>query len=82
MKNVIITGASRGIGFELVQLFAKNNCNVLAISRNINSLEKLNISNLTSLSADVSDKNDIEKIRELLKSNVIIQKVEAAVGPL
>ena len=34
MKNIVITGTSRGIGFELAQLFANNNCNVLALSRN------------------------------------------------
>ncbi len=62
MKNIIVTGASRGIGFELVQLFAKNNCNVLAVSRNISSLEKLNLNNLTALSADISNENDIDKI--------------------
>ena len=30
MKN-IITGTSRGIGFELAQHFANNNCKVLAL---------------------------------------------------
>ena len=34
MKNVVITGTSRGIGFELVKLFAEENYNVLALSRN------------------------------------------------
>ncbi len=62
MKNIIVTGASRGIGFELVQLFAKNNCNVLAVSRNISSLEKLNLNNLTALSADISNEKDIDKV--------------------
>jgi len=39
--DVIITGSSRGIGFELVKLFAQNNHRVLAISRQTNTLEKL-----------------------------------------
>ncbi len=62
MKNVIITGTSRGIGFELAQLFAKNDCNVLAISRNISPLKDLNLKNLSYLSADLSDEKEIEKI--------------------
>ena len=33
-KNVIITGTSRGIGFELVHLFANAGHKVLALSRN------------------------------------------------
>lgn len=69
MKNVIITGASRGIGFELVQLFAKNNCNVLAISRNVSSLEELNLNNLTALSVDISDDNELKKITSFVEDN-------------
>ena len=38
MKNVIITGSSRGIGFELVNLFNQNNYNVIALSRNTSSI--------------------------------------------
>ena len=34
MKNIVITGTSRGIGFELAQQFAKNGHHVLALSRN------------------------------------------------
>ena len=42
-KNVIITGTSSGIGFELVKLFSEKNHNVLAISRNNNALRILNL---------------------------------------
>ena len=34
MKNVIITGTSRGIGFELAIAFAQAGHNVLGLSRN------------------------------------------------
>ena len=30
-KNIIITGTSSGIGFELVKIFANNGHNVLAL---------------------------------------------------
>lgn len=40
--NIIITGASRGIGFEVVKLFArKGNHNIVAISRNADKLKEL-----------------------------------------
>ena len=58
MKNIIITGTSRGIGFELAQLFAKNNYNVLALSRNSEPLHKLNLKNIKTLSVDLSNEND------------------------
>ena len=38
MKKIIITGASRGIGFELVKFFKGKNFQVLALSRNISTL--------------------------------------------
>lgn len=69
IKNVIITGASRGIGFELIQLFAKNNCNVLAVSRNIASIESLKNKNIIALSVDLSLESDIIKITDFVKSN-------------
>ena len=69
MKNIIITGTSRGIGFELAQLFAKNNYNVLALSRNSEPLKKLGIQNITSLSVDLSQQNDFQKVTDFVSKN-------------
>ena len=42
MTNVLITGGSRGIGYELVKQFASNSNNfVVVLSRNIDKLEQL-----------------------------------------
>jgi NAD(P)-dependent dehydrogenase (short-subunit alcohol dehydrogenase family) len=38
--NVLITGTSRGIGFELTRNYLKNGHSVIAISRNVSPLEK------------------------------------------
>lgn len=67
MKKVVITGASRGIGFELAQLFANQNFEVLALSRNISPLEKLENSNITSLSVDLSKEDEIAKVASFIK---------------
>jgi len=69
MKNVIITGASRGIGFELIQLFAKNDCNILAISRNIAPIRALNNQNIKAISVDLSLEDDFNKVSDFVKSN-------------
>jgi 3-oxoacyl-[acyl-carrier protein] reductase len=69
MKNVIITGTSRGIGYELAQLFANANHNVLAISRNSEPIKKLNNINITTLSIDISNEKEIEKVTEFVENN-------------
>jgi NAD(P)-dependent dehydrogenase (short-subunit alcohol dehydrogenase family) len=68
MKNIIITGTSRGIGHELALLFAKNNYNVLALSRNIS--ESFNqFQNIKNLSIDLSNENDLKQVSEFITKN-------------
>ncbi|RXP63326.1 SDR family oxidoreductase [Lutibacter sp. HS1-25] len=69
MKNIIITGTSRGIGFELAQLFAKNSCNVLALSRNSETLKALNIKNISTLSVDLSKEEDLNQVTAFVSKN-------------
>ncbi len=60
-KTVIITGAGKGIGFELVKTFLKNpEFLVIGISRDISQLEQLNNSALTLIKGDlIADYNYI-----------------------
>jgi NAD(P)-dependent dehydrogenase (short-subunit alcohol dehydrogenase family) len=69
MKNIIITGTSRGIGFELAHLFAKNNFRVLALSRNTAPLEQEQHPNITPLSIDISKTADLEKVKTYIETN-------------
>ena len=48
-KNIIITGTSSGIGFELVKIFSKKNHRVLALSRNNSKLRDLNLDNFNGV---------------------------------
>jgi NAD(P)-dependent dehydrogenase (short-subunit alcohol dehydrogenase family) len=68
-KNVIITGTSRGIGFELVHLFANAGHNVLALSRNAQPVNNLNFDNIASLSFDLSKVGDYNKVTSFVKDN-------------
>lgn len=65
MKNIIITGTSRGIGYELALQFAKAGHNVLAISRKIPQA-LIGNSNITCLSVDLTKEKDLEKIENFL----------------
>jgi 3-oxoacyl-[acyl-carrier protein] reductase len=69
MKNVVITGTSRGIGFELAKLFAKNGHQVLAISRNTKPLEAVNHENISVLSVDISKNTDVKKVTNFIEQN-------------
>ena len=67
MKNIIITGTSRGIGFELALQFAKAGHQVLAISRKI-APEFLSNQNITSLSVDLSEEDDLVQVQKFLSN--------------
>lgn len=67
-KNIIITGTSRGIGFELALLFAKAGHQVLAISRKTPK-ELITNENITCLSVDLSDESELEKVEKFLSSS-------------
>ncbi|CAM3977334.1 SDR family oxidoreductase [Flavobacterium antarcticum] len=68
MKNIIITGTSRGIGNELALKFANEGHNVLAISRKI-STDLAKHENVTCLSIDLSKEDELKNISNFLSSN-------------
>ncbi len=64
MKNILITGASSGIGFGLVNKFLDNDYYVYTVSRRTESLSDLKISKdrLTIIKADLTNSSDQAKI--------------------
>lgn len=66
MANVIITGSSRGIGFELAKLCADAGHQVLALSRNNKPISDLNHSNITSFSFDLSNDADLQRLTKTI----------------
>lgn len=67
MKKVIITGTSRGIGFELAQQFAQQDFEVLALSRNDRPLKALGSPNIKTLSVDLSNSEDIQQVQHFIQ---------------
>ncbi len=65
MKNIIITGTSRGIGYELALQFANAGHQVLAISRNTPQtlMEQPNVS---CLSLDISVAEDLIQVEKFI----------------
>jgi len=69
MANVIITGTSRGIGFEMAQLFANEGHQVLALSRNENAITELKHKNIISFPFDITKKEDLKRVDDYLNTN-------------
>ena len=63
-KLVVITGASSGIGMETAKKFSENGYPTLLISRRKEIMEKLNLKNSISVSADVTN---LEEIKNAVK---------------
>lgn len=63
-KRILVTGASRGIGLELVKQFLENGHQVLALSRNTNSLEKLRTGyeHLNAVETEITLDTGIDKV--------------------
>jgi short-subunit dehydrogenase len=92
--NIIVTGASRGIGYELVKLLSSDSKNtIIAISRNTQKLKKLKgdclsnnvLSNVIPVVCDLSGNNAIESlISEITKHvksiNILINNAGAIVN--
>jgi NAD(P)-dependent dehydrogenase (short-subunit alcohol dehydrogenase family) len=69
MKNVVITGTSRGIGYELVKLFTDAGFNVLALSRNILPISSLNLNGCTIFPFDITNSDDIQAASKFVAEN-------------
>ncbi|MEN8816159.1 MAG: SDR family oxidoreductase [Nonlabens sp.] len=68
-KRIVITGTSRGIGFELAQLFSNAGHEVIALSRNINSIQALDQTSIHSIATDLSAQHSIKET-----ANAVLEK--------
>ncbi|KAF7495550.1 L-xylulose reductase [Sarcoptes scabiei] len=82
-KTALVTGASRGIGREIVHLLSTFKCKVIALGRDLNKLTELkeNLSNIEIVCIDLSDwsgtKNALQPYRnqiDLLVNNAAYAK--------
>ena len=64
-KNIIITGTSRGIGYEMALQFANAGYQVLAVSRKTPQV-LIDHENITCLPIDISDENQLQQVNEFI----------------
>ena len=67
MKNIIITGTSRGIGYEMALQFANAGYNVLALSRKMPQA-LVDHKNINCLPVDLSDESQLDKVENFLST--------------
>jgi NAD(P)-dependent dehydrogenase (short-subunit alcohol dehydrogenase family) len=68
LKNIIITGTSRGIGYELALQFANAGHQVVAISRKIPT-KLIENPNITCLSIDISNSTELNQISQFVTNS-------------
>lgn len=81
--KVLITGASRGIGFEAAKLFAADGHEVLAISRNEAKLSKLSAFGVRSFSFDLTTEDYsclIDEVKAFGKIDILINNAGALIN--
>jgi 3-oxoacyl-[acyl-carrier protein] reductase len=61
-KVAIVTGAGRGIGFEIVKTLLREGVKVLATSRHVDALKEIDDKNLMVLTADLMEENSFDRI--------------------
>ena len=75
MKTIVVSGASRGIGFELCVQAQAAGHRVIALSRNISTLEKAGIK---AISVDLAHKEGLTPLKNYLTENKL--QVDALVN--
>jgi len=72
MKNILITGASKGFGFELLKVFLSKKWKVFPLVRNLSTINHLIDEYKTTcfpIVGDITDPKISDKINEVLKLN-------------
>ncbi|MCK5222140.1 MAG: SDR family NAD(P)-dependent oxidoreductase, partial [Candidatus Aminicenantes bacterium] len=78
MSNVLITGASSGIGYDMAEIFAEKKYDLVLVSRSLAKLEKIKGKlekehgvKVLCFSADLSVENSAEKVLYFTEKNNI-----------
>ena len=85
-KNCLITGATGGLGKEIVKEFAKNGCNLFLTGRNnekLNSLKKelKNYENEIKIDFEHADLSDVDDIQKLIdKTKKVFSNIDILVN--
>lgn len=69
-KQILITGTSRGIGYELCKMMAAGGHKVFALSRKRDPIASLELENVTAISTDLGDPESVAAAVKQIKKEV------------
>lgn len=69
IKNIVVTGSSRGIGLELVKILAGQGHRILALSRNSKPVNSLGFSGVSAIDFDICKDEDLDKVEGFIQEN-------------
>lgn len=84
MKTVIVTGASKGVGYATVKLLSESGYRVIAVSRNIENISKLVSDNVEVYQLDITQPNSIKEFYEKYKDitlDLLVNNAGGGSGP-
>ena len=70
-RNAVVTGGSRGSGYEICKIFLEHGARTLAVSRDLSRLAQANheLPQLSTLRADVSISEDVDHVAEWVQAH-------------
>lgn len=89
MKNIVITGASAGIGAAIAKLLSKEDVHLILLARRIDKLEKLRqeigLDKVSAFELDVTSHSDVKEVfnrieREIGSIDVLVNNAGGAFG--
>lgn len=84
MTTILITGANRGIGLELVKLYVEAGDNVIACCRKPDDADELKALNVTRLALDVTNDASVQALKSDLGEtpiDILINNAGVILGP-
>lgn len=84
MKTAIVTGASKGVGYETVKVLSENGYKVIAVSRNLSKLTEIASDNIEAYSLDITDEKAIKTFYEKYKDitlDLLVNNAGGGAGP-
>jgi len=84
MKTAIVTGASKGVGYETVKVLSQNGYKVIAVSRNLSKLAEISSDSIETYNLDITDEKAIKAFYEKYKDitlDLLVNNAGGGAGP-